>query len=413
MKNQGITTIRLPVSYYHFLPGHPDRRTRTLIEGTEYEPSAKIYESAFKSIERTIEMALRYEIGVLIDLHAAPGAQNSEGHSGLSTGKANFYNKTNMTKTIAILRSIIDTFSKYDNVMGVELINEPQDNGQLADWYKEAISSLRRESDDSRIPLVIGDCWNMQRYADVIASFDGNAGPMILDHHLYRCFTTQDCQTSAEQHAANIHPRSKGHWYKLLCSVSSQLQQGIIIGEWSAALNPGSLQNCKGHEKEHQRAWARAQLDAFNAQCGGHFFWTLKKEGAPDIGWCLYSAIEQDIVPSGLGRPNSGVDLALLEHKGIEMCENNFNDHVQYWNQNGGGGKMDHERYRDGFRQMFKDCVAFYGSCSEEIGFSGQWIMQRAKAHSQAKGSRENEWEFIHGATKANNCFKAILMGKS
>lgn len=377
------------------------------MNGTEYDRFASIYQSAYACIIQAVEKASQYDIGVLIDLHAAPGAQNSEGHSGLSTGRADFYKRSNMSKTIEILSAIVDTFSKYDNVVGIELINEPRENDKLADWYKEAISTLRRSN--QHLPIILSDCWNMQKYADVISSYAGQAGPLLLDHHLYRCFTAQDCQTSAAQHAANIHPRSNGEWIKQLCAISPQIQGGIIIGEWSAALNPGSLQDCRGHEWDHQRAWARAQLDTFNAHCAGHFFWTLKKEGATDVGWCLYSAIEQDILPSGLSRLTQGVDLVKLQQRGDEMFKSNFNDHVQYWSRNGGGSTMHHEKYQDGFNQVYKDCIDFYQSCGQEIGLTDLWIVQRAKAHSQDKGSNDGEWEFIHGGTKAKECFIAAL----
>lgn len=409
MKGQGITTVRLPISYYHFLPGHPDKQVQSLMKGTEYEPFAAIYQSAFGCIQRVIEKASQHQIGVLIDLHAAPGAQGSDGHSGLSTGKVGFYTRSNMKNTIFILKAIVDTYGSMENVTGVELINEPKDDGKLPDWYRDAIKHLRSEcSNNFHVPLYFGDCWNSQKYSQVIEEQKGKAGPLILDHHLYRCFTTEDCHKSAAQHAAEIQPSQNGPSYGNLHRTSSQLQKSVIIGEWSAALNPGSFQNCGGDKKGHQRAWARAQLDAFNAECGGHFFWTLKKEGSTDVGWCFYSAIENDILPSGLGRPKSGLDIGQLEQQLQREGENNFNGHVGYWNQNSKGKKMNHDKYRDGFNQLTKDCLDIYRSCGEEIGFVGLWVAERASAHSQEHG-KDGEWEFVHGGIKAVECVHRVL----
>jgi glucan 1,3-beta-glucosidase len=405
MKGQGITTVRLPISYYHFLPGHFDGAVRSLMKGTEYEQFAQIYRSAFACIERTIQKAAQYEIGVLIDLHAAPGAQNTDGHSGLSNGKANFYNDANMSKTLSILKAIVETFGGTENVTAIELINEPQHNGRLADWYKDAINHLRTTSN---IPIVLGDCWNPTKYRELIKD-EEQTGTLILDHHYYRCFTPQDCSKSAAHHAAEIQPGKNGPAFGHLKEHSSKLNKNIIIGEWSAALNPGSLKDCGNDKKKHQMEWARAQLNAFNDQCAGHFFWTLKKEGHTDVGWCLYSAIEQGILPSGLGRPRNGVDISQLEEKGRRSLEENYQGHVKYWNQHNGGKQMHHEKYRDGFAQLYKDCIDFYRSCGDEIGFGPHWVACRAAAHSRDSGSKDGEWEFHHGGNMAITCFLGAL----
>lgn len=411
MKGHGINAVRLPISYYHLLPGHPDQHVRALMKGTEYEAFAPIYQTAFTYIQRTVEKAGQHGIGVLLDLHAAPGGQNGEGHSGLSNGKADFFTRpSNMKTTISILQALVDTFAPMDNVTGVELINEPHDNGKLADWYKEAIRHLRTAcSAHAHLPLYLGDCWNTQRYGEVVASHKGKAGPLVIDHHLYRCFTPQDHGKTAAQHAAEIQPGRNGPSYAFLANASSQLNKGIVIGEWSAALNPASLRGSGRDQSQHQRGWARAQLDAYNALCAGHFFWTLKKEGSKDVGWCLYSAMEEDMLPDGLGRPRQGADVAFLEERGRQEGENNYNGHVQYWAKNGGGKQMHQERYRDGFTQVYRDCVDFYRTCGDEIGFTGQWIQQRAHAYSEQQGSSDGEWEFVHGAIKAVECFLAAL----
>lgn len=403
MKGQGITTVRLPISYYHFCSGHPDDSVRSLMKGTEYESFAPIYRAAFACIQRTIEKAAEYEIGVLIDLHAAPGAQNTDGHSGLSKGKVNFYNENNMKNTISILSSIVETYGAMVNVTGVELVNEPQDNGKLADWYIDAIRVLQSKSS---VPIIVGDCWNPGKYGEIVKR---GQGTLILDHHYYRCFSPTDCIKSAAHHAADIRPGESGSAFATLREASSQLNKNLIIGEWSAALNPGSLRNCGNDQKKHQADWARAQLHAFNDQCAGQFFWTLKKEGPTDVGWCLYSAIEQSVLPSGLGRPKSDADSGHLEEWGKRTLEDNYHGHIDYWSKNGGGKTMHHEKYREGFQQVYKDCIDFYRWCGDEIGFSPHWVALRAAAHSRDTGNKASEWEFVHGGNKAIQCFLEAL----
>lgn len=76
MASQGINTVRLPISYYHFCPGSGHKN---LMDGTEYDKYAEVYQGAWSRIERAIQTAAQHNIGVLVDLHSAPGAQNTDG----------------------------------------------------------------------------------------------------------------------------------------------------------------------------------------------------------------------------------------------------------------------------------------------------------------------------------------------
>lgn len=383
------------------------------MKGTEFEPFTAIYCNAFACIQQVIDKAAQHDIGVLIDLHAAPGSQNGEHHSGLPTKRADFFNDSkHRSKTISILSAMVNTFACKENVIGIELLNEPKNDEKLARWYKEAISQLRIQCmQQYHLPLIIGDCWEPDKYTCVIREQRGASGPIILDHHLYRCFSPSDHNKAARQHAGEVHCDGQGPSYKMLCQASSALQSGIIIGEWSAALNPASLRD--GDHREQQKEWAYAQLYAYSKQCAGHYFWTLKKEGPTDVGWCLYSAIEQGVLPSGLGRSDPSRDLAQLQQRGHDACNTNYNGHCDYWQKNGGGKEMHHERYRDGFQQIFKDCIDFYRHDGDEIGLNGYWVESKALAYMAAvnddRGKKTADWEFVHGGLKAIECFTDIV----
>ena len=89
----------------------------------------------------------------------------------------------------------------------------------------------------------------------------------------------------------------------MLASVSEKLGRagvGIVIGEWSGALNPGSLQR-PGKEFEERRDFVSAQLALFDKYCGGWFFWTYKKEHRGDSGWSWQDAVEGGTFPTSVG----------------------------------------------------------------------------------------------------------------
>ena len=70
MASIGINTIRLPLGYWHLPTEHTT--------GTAYESVSHIYEGAWPRVVRTVSIAADHGIGVLIDLHGAPGSQNGE-----------------------------------------------------------------------------------------------------------------------------------------------------------------------------------------------------------------------------------------------------------------------------------------------------------------------------------------------
>lgn len=407
MKGNGINTVRLPISYYHFLSGHPDQSVRALMTDTEYERFTSIYQNAFQCILNTIQAAGSHGIGVLIDLHGAPGGQNNEGHCGLSTGKANFFEKSkNRNKTISILLAIAATIVQYDNVIGLELINEPQNHQKLPGWYAEAIHELCSKY-GTRLPLYLGDCWSVEQYSHLLTQ-NRHKGFLVMDHHLYRCFTQDDHSKSAKQHAAEIHPANgNGPSLGLLNNASERLQGDFVIGEWSAALHHTSLQGLSNHQ-EGQKEWASAQLEAYHQKCGGFYFWTLKKEGPPDAGWCLYSAVEQGVLPTGLGGPHASKAIDQLESFGKSEETKAYEGHVNYWNANANGRPMNHDKFKAGFHQLWTDCLAYYQSDASQIGFAERWIEQRAKAYSKQFGN-DGEWEYVHGARQACQAFNHAI----
>lgn len=78
-----------------------------------------------------------------MDLHAAPGGQNTQAHSGTSSGKANLWgNATNLARTVSTLQFLVTNLKDIDNVVGVELLNEPSNGNYLAGWYVSTIQTL-------------------------------------------------------------------------------------------------------------------------------------------------------------------------------------------------------------------------------------------------------------------------------
>ncbi|PWN45051.1 glycoside hydrolase [Ceraceosorus guamensis] len=410
MRGHGINTIRLPISYAAFAASQaPD-----LLRGTEYENFAQIYRTAWTSVDQIIRKAATHQIGVLIDLHCAPGGQNADGHSGLSGAPVAFWRGSradwNRERTIEILSRIAERLSDtaYDNVIGLELLNEPKNDGRLQAWYERALDAIRKQNID--LPIYIGDAWDANHYSGWLAQRNDF---VVLDHHCYRCFTDADHRTSAEQHASTMsHPH--GHMHQALESWSSRAAGGkgggirggnLIIGEWSAALNPRSFGGSDAPSAtSKQTQWAQAQIQCYNRNTAGWYFWTLKKEGPPDAGWCLYSAVEAGVLPKVLSETRSAAPPSSTLQAAQERATSS---HESYWSQHDRGVLSQSWRFKQGFRQGLVDAHTFWSFGRSAVGFRNQWCHARLLQHDHDNG-KEHSWQFAHGMSQALDAFATV-----
>ncbi|MCL2484559.1 MAG: glycoside hydrolase family 5 protein [Endomicrobia bacterium] len=143
----GANTIRLPFNY-------------SLIETAPYKYS----EEGIGYLKKALDLSKKYGLKVILDLHAAPGAQNADWHSD-STGIAKFwdsdYNKDRACKLWAVLAK---RFRKHEALLGYDVLNEPvvlekKKKFQILDYYKKVIKAIR-DVDEQHIIWLEGNLWS-------------------------------------------------------------------------------------------------------------------------------------------------------------------------------------------------------------------------------------------------------------
>ncbi|KAI0760713.1 glycoside hydrolase [Fomes fomentarius] len=406
LADKGINTVRIPIGFYHICSADP-----SVIHGTDFADLYDTFSGAWDKITNALKTAHRYGIGVLFDLHAAPGKQNADSHSGTSGEPSFFENTTNMTHTTHILSTFVAHITSFarsqdpplPNLIGIELLNEPQPgphNDALKRWYLDAFRAIR--SIDPDLPLYISDSWMTDTYAAYIKSTETPF--VVLDHHLYRCFTAEDISTTASEHARRLSDPHKGT-PDMFSRVAKELESAggaLVVGEWSGALNPGSLHGAND-ERSEKGAFVRAQLQLYEEHCAGWFFWTYKKEQGGDTGWSFRDAVEAEVFPSDFARicpsiPDGNNLTAAREQTRDQALE----QHRSYWSQY--PGQYDHQLFYDGFTQGWDDAVLFTswrpGGASqfaEELGFRGPWVKSRTNQHLAHTQRMAHAWEFEHG----------------
>jgi hypothetical protein len=243
------------------------------------------------------------------------------------------------------------------------------------------------------------------QYADFIAHLPPSLALTCIDHHLYRCFTGSDISTSAARHTASLTDRD-APFPQMFSRVSEKLAasgSGLIVGEWSGALNPGSLQ---GTADEHQEraSYIRAQLDLFELYCAGSFFWTYKKELPGDQGWSFRDAVENSIFPEVVGmipvKDHVGLSADISARK-VTARNVALGQHVSYWARF--PSYYEHWRFEAGFDQGWVVAYDFFTfdrvgqPAVSELGFKGCIAKRKAQDHIRENGRSNNIWEFEHG----------------
>jgi len=230
---------------------------------------AEPYVGSIERLDWAVQMATKYNIRVLLDLHAAPGAQNDEHHSGSGQpGKGQRWLKDaeDQQKTIDVLVRIAERYKHESIIWGIQMLNEPSlgKYGLRLTWfYRRAYKALTEAArpgthivfSDAYAPLLLTNALWLSKRRDF---------PIVMDCHFYQCFGEENADRTIESH---IEQAEKRRWLVRFFS----WQQPIIVGEWSTVLqiDPGT---------DKTLSYAKAQLRGFTP-AEAEFYWNYKTEG--------------------------------------------------------------------------------------------------------------------------------------
>jgi glucan 1,3-beta-glucosidase len=250
----GLNAVRLPVNY-----------------GIAEENPPFI--TAIETLEWTFRTAKAHGLGVLVDLHGVPGSQNGFDHSGRQGALGWHTNKANIDHSLKIITDLAARCKGFDNLIGFELLNEPRWDVPLKiikSFYIEAYHRVREQISKEKAAVVMHDAFRQLQWADFMRAPE--FANVILDTHPYQCFTDDDRKRDLHQQVEFALLERK----KQLDAMQKQFP--CIVGEWSCALPPQSLEGRSGFALDAAiRAYADAQLINFDAT-RGWFFWTYKTE---------------------------------------------------------------------------------------------------------------------------------------
>ncbi|TRM70447.1 glycoside hydrolase superfamily [Schizophyllum amplum] len=287
----GINTVRLPIGYWSLGPA--------FTSGTPFQSVSDVYANSWQRVVRAINLAGEAGLGVLVDMHGAVGSQNGQAHSGVSDGQTQLFgDEGNKARTIEALSFLVQQLSSVTNVVGVQLLNEPQNVPELPAFYDRAIQTLRQIS--PTIPLYIHDGFNLEQFSDYVSK---RVDFVVQDNHSYFVFTSEDATESASDHTNDVQTGVAERFVQ----ASTQERRNLIIGEWSCALTPDSLSGEQDADAA-RRDFCTHQMDVYTNSTAGWAFWAYRTEDCDsNPGWCFRDAVGRSLPSSFFSYGQPGV----------------------------------------------------------------------------------------------------------
>jgi hypothetical protein len=186
MKDWGLNTVRIPLLASMLQPreGQPD------------VPPFNYAEEEFRILDSIVKWGEKYQLGIIWDMHGAPGAQNAENISD-SDGQARLWTEKDkyFPRCIDLWYKIAVRYKDYECIVGYDLLNEPLlkrypdvDNKLLRELYLLLTDTIR-SVDSNGIVFIEGDDWAQ--------TFD-MLEPLDWDPHLVIAFHSYPPVSTAE-----------------------------------------------------------------------------------------------------------------------------------------------------------------------------------------------------------------------
>ncbi|KAJ3673758.1 hypothetical protein LUZ60_005750 [Juncus effusus] len=249
--NSGLNAVRIPVGWW--------------IAYDSYPPFPFVGGS-LQALDNAFTWAEKYKLGVIVDLHAAPGSQNGYEHSASRDGSQE-WGKTdaNIDQTVSVIDFLASRYSKSPSLLAVELINEPLAPGATLDslkkYYQAGYNAVRKYSNAYVIMSnrLSGDSTEFLQFASGFSN-------SVIDVHYYNLFEDIFNSMTVQQNIDYVNNNRSMDLNTVLVANGPL----VFVGEWTAEWV------LSGASKEDYQKFAKAELNVFGRATFGWSYWTLK-----------------------------------------------------------------------------------------------------------------------------------------
>ena len=262
-KSLGLNCIRLPFNYRHF---EDDMNPRVLKE------------SGFKHLDRVINICAAQGIYTILDLHTAPGGQNTDWHSDHGGHIANFWNhKDHQDRVVWLWEQLAAHYKGNKWIAGYNPLNEPTDpyHTRVIAFYDRVHKAIRA-IDADHVIFFDGNTFasDFSHFGDAHKSWD-NTAYSIHDYSSYGFPSSPDRYTGTDEQRRRLRRsyEKKRDWMD---------QRGLCVwnGEWGPVY---ARKQYEGEEtdyiNESRFHVLKDQLEIYNKDRLSWSIWTYKDIG--------------------------------------------------------------------------------------------------------------------------------------
>ncbi|EHK97475.1 putative Glucan endo-1,6-beta-glucosidase B [Glarea lozoyensis 74030] len=270
IKSYGLNTIRIPLGYWLFEP--------IIYWDSEHFPHGHV---AFPYLEQICEWAAQAGLYVIIDLHAAPGAQQAnQPFTGQYAPNAGFYKPWQYDRAYQMLSwitEVIHRWPAFRTVGMLEILNEPSQDpsvttGLLDQYYPGAYAAIRARE------AKIGIGGDQSLHVQVMNTLWGSGNP--------ETFLTDKQFMAYDDHR---------NWPTIVGEFSLSVPDNV---QWNGDWHPDS-------NKDFYNRWFAAQIIRYERDTNGWIFWSWKTQ-LGDYRWSYQEAVAAGVIPSNAASINRG-----------------------------------------------------------------------------------------------------------
>lgn len=263
LSEHNIQNVRLPVGYWVLHDDAP-------------------FFNAAKQLDWAFEMAEKYAIKILLDLHGLKGSQNAEMHSG-RIGTIEW--KKYLLDHLLVLTELSKRYKNSPALWGIEIINEPKVWGNyfaLIRYYREAYKILRAILRPGTY-VIFHDGFMPPLFSGVLRK--RKHFPVAMDTHFYGVFPV-----ALRKMTPQAYDRLRRSIFSLIIWIA-QLAQPIIVGEWSSVLPQSFFDRAPKEQHLPLLAGTIARQRNMYRRAFARFYWSYKTEGR---GMYNYRSLVED-----------------------------------------------------------------------------------------------------------------------
>ncbi|KAL4094912.1 hypothetical protein PRIC1_010563 [Phytophthora ramorum] len=292
----GINTVRVPIGYWIVGFDHNDPSGKA--EWEVYTNGTLKYLDALVT-----DWAKKYNVAVLLSIHAAKGSQNGADNSSPSVYGSELWGSfaENVNNTISMVEYLAERYKDEEAFLGFGLLNEP--NGDtttdvLYDYYERAYSAIRETGSEcvltvapllsEQSPTVLTDFMLAPAYTNV-----------WVEWHPYFVWGYDDV-SDADLVSTSVKVNFQGdvsQWN------SVDGHNRLFIGEWCFATN-GKFED----DEDLFYEFAQAETAVVNQAGGGWTYWSWRiyEDETGDNMWSLRAVLRDDKLKEILFPSSSG-----------------------------------------------------------------------------------------------------------